>query len=145
MSSKIKITADEMRYIALFESITGATTRDCLIESENNRLIFVTKEKEAGLAVGKNGSNVKVLKKMTGKNIQIIEYAADAVEFIKNAFSPAQVKEVRIMEKLNGQKIAVVSVEQRDKGVAIGKSGEKAERVRNLAKRYFGISNIIIA
>lgn len=144
MSSKIKLTADEMRYIALFESITGATSRDCLIDKDGNKIIFVTKQNEAGLAIGEGGSKVKTLKKMTGRDIEIVEYAETPVEFIKNVFSPARIKEVRITEKLDGRKIAVVTVDPRDKGAAIGRCGEKAERGRNLVRRYFGIDNIII-
>jgi len=93
--NRIKITADEMRYIALFESITGATARDCLIDNTQNKIIFITKEKEAGLAVGKDGAKVKVLKRVTGRNIEIIEYAKDAQSFIKNAFVPARIREIR--------------------------------------------------
>jgi hypothetical protein len=31
MTSGIKLTGTEMRYIALFESITGANVKDCII------------------------------------------------------------------------------------------------------------------
>ncbi len=144
MSSKIKLTADEMRYIALFESITGATSRDCLIDKDSNKIIFVTKQNQAGLAVGQGGSKVKALRRMTGRDIEIVEYAETPVEFIRNVFSPARVNEVRITEKLDGRKIAVITVDPRDKGAAIGRGGEKAERGRNLVKRYYDIDNIII-
>ena len=145
MPDGIRLTADEMRYIALFESMTGATAKDCLIDNDLNKIIFVTKEKEAGLAVGRNGSKVKMLRKMTGRNIEIIEYADNIQEFIKNAFIPARVKEIRVAERLDHRKIAVVKVDERDKGLAIGRGGERADRVRQLAKRYFQIDNIIIA
>jgi len=144
MSSKIRLTADEMRYIALFESVTGATSRDCLIDRDNNKIIFVTKQNEAGLAIGAGGSKVKALKRMTGREVEIVEFADTPLEFIRNVFSPARIKEVRITEKLDGRKIAVVSVDPRDKGAAIGRGGEKAERGRNLVKRYYDIDNIII-
>lgn len=133
-----------MRYIALFESVTGATSKDCLIEKDSNKLIFITKENEGGLAVGKNGTNVKALRRMTGRNIEIIEFADNPKDFIKNAFNPARVHEVRVSPRPDGKSIAVINVEPRDKGVAIGKGGEKAERARQLARKYFDIDNIII-
>jgi len=145
MLNKIRLTADEMRYISLFESITGATAMDCLIENDQNKLIFITKENEAGLAVGKNGSKVKVLKKVTGRNIEILEYAKNAQEFVKKAFIPARVREVRVTERLDDKTIVVVEVEEKDKGLAIGKGGERAERIRQLARKYFQVENIIIA
>jgi N utilization substance protein A len=133
-----------MRYIALFESITSATVRDCIIDDELNRIIFIVKEGDIGAAIGKGGKNIRLLERMTGKKHEIIEHSDNPVQFIKNALKPARVKEVRITERPNGRTIAVVSVNPRDKGVAIGKNGRNAERIRFLAKRYFQIQNVSI-
>jgi N utilization substance protein A len=81
---------------------------------------------------------------MTGKKHEIIEYSEDPVQFIKNALKPAVVREVRITERTDGKTIAVVTVNPKDKGVAIGKNGKNAERLRFLAKRYFNIQNVSI-
>jgi N utilization substance protein A len=144
MSSGIKITSDEMRYMALLESVTGAVARDCIIDDKVERVIFIVKPGDVGLAIGRKGSNINMLRRMTNKDIEIVEYAENPVEFIKNTFAPAQVREVRITEKSDGKKIAVVTVEPRDKGVAIGKNGKNADRTRFLAKRYFEIDHVII-
>ncbi|RJX15496.1 NusA-like transcription termination signal-binding factor [Candidatus Bathyarchaeota archaeon] len=144
MTSKIRLTADEIRYMALFESITGVAARDCIIDNHSNKITFITNKNEAGIAVGKNGSKIKLLRKTTGRNIEIIEYADNVQDFIKNAFVPVRVKEVRVVEKLDSKKIAIVRVEEKDKGLAIGKGGEKVGRVRQLLKRYFDINNLII-
>jgi N utilization substance protein A len=133
-----------MRYIALFESITSATVKDCIIDDELNRIIFIVKEGDIGAAIGKGGKNIRLLERMTGKKHEIIEHSDNPVQFIKNALKPARVKEVRITERPNGRTIAVVSVNPRDKGVAIGKNGRNAERIRFLAKRYFQIQNVSI-
>jgi N utilization substance protein A len=144
MTSGIKITSTEMRYIALFESITGASVKDCIVDEEQGRVIFVVNEGQIGVAIGKGGRNIRTLESMTGKKHEIIEYSEDPVQFIKNALKPAIVKEVRLTERTDGKKIAVVTVNPRDKGVAIGKNGRNAERLRFLAKRYFDIQNVSI-
>jgi len=144
MSSGIRFTGTEMRYIALFESITGANVRDCIIDEDVNRIIFVVKEGEIGVAIGRNGKNIHLLEKMTGKKHEIIEHSENPAQFIKNALRPARVMEIRITERPDGKSIAVVSVNPRDKGVAIGKNGKNAERIRFLAKRYFQIQNVSI-
>jgi len=144
MSSGIKFTATEMRYIALFESISGASVKDCIIDEEQGRVIFVVSEGQVGVAIGRGGRNIRTLERMTGKKHEIIEYSEDPVQFIKNALKPAFVKEVRITERPDGKTMAVVSVNPRDKGVAIGKNGRNAERLRFLAKRYFQIQNVSI-
>jgi len=144
MTSGIKLTSREMRYISLFESITGANVKDCIVNEEQNRVIFVVKEGEIGMAIGRHGRNIHTLERMTGKKHEIIEYSEEPAQFIKNALKPAMVKEVRITERPNGKTIAVVAVNPRDKGVAIGKNGRNAERLRFLAKRYFQIQTVSI-
>jgi N utilization substance protein A len=144
MTTGIKITADEMRYIALFESISGASVKDCIIDEEGSRAIFIVNPGQVGVAIGKGGRNIHTLENMTGKKHEIIEYSEDPVQFIKNSLKPAQVREVRITEKTDGKKMAVVTINPKDKGIAIGKNGKNAERLRFLAKRYFDIQNISI-
>ena len=144
MYKGIKLTNKEMRYIALFESVTGATVVDCIVDDHLNRIIFVIKEGDAGLAIGKRGKNIALLEKMTGKKHEIIEFSDNPTQFIKNALKPATVREVRMIQRLDGKPVAVVTVEPRDKGVAIGRNGRNAERLRFLAKRYFRIENVSI-
>jgi N utilization substance protein A len=133
-----------MRYIALFESVTGAVVKDCVIDDKMDRIIFVVKPGDIGLAVGKHGAHVKSLRRMIGENVEVIEYDENPAEFIKNSFTPARIKNIRITERPDGRKIAAVTVEPHDKGVAIGKNGRTAERTRFFAKRYFEIDNVII-
>jgi len=144
MSSGIRLTSREMQYIALFESITGSTVKDCIVNEEDDRIIFIVKEGDIGVAIGRGGKNIHLLEKMTGKKHEIIEYSENPVQFIKNALKPARVNEVRISQLSDGKNIAVVSVNSRDKGVAIGRNGKNAERIRFLAKRYFQIQKVSI-
>ncbi len=144
MARGIRFTSREMQYISLFESITGAVVRDCIIDDNLNRIIFVIKEGDAGMAIGKGGKNIMLLERMTGKRYEIIEFSDNPAQFIKNALKPARVKEIRITERPDGKKIAVIMVDPRDKGIAIGKNGRNAERIRFLAKRYFQIHNVSI-
>ncbi len=144
MPSGIRFTSREMRYIALFESITSATVKDCIVDEELNRIIYIIKEGDIGVAIGKRGKNIHLLERMTGKKHEIIEHSESPSQFIKNALKPARVKEIRLTERQDGKTIAVVAVNPRDKGVAIGKNGRNAERIRFLAKRYFQIQNVSI-
>jgi N utilization substance protein A len=144
MTSGIKITCDEMRYIALFEQVSGASVKDCIIDEAEARAIFIVNTGQVGIAIGKGGRNIHTLERMTGKKHEIIEYSEDPVQFIKNALKPAAVREVRITEKTDGKKMAVITINPKDKGIAIGKNGKNAERLRFLAKRYFDIQTVSI-
>ena len=65
------LTEDCMRLISEFESLTGASSRDCVIDERNSRIIFVVNPGEMGLAIGKKGQNVRLAAKLTGWKIDI--------------------------------------------------------------------------
>ena len=110
MASGIKFTSREMRYIALFESITGATVKDCIVNSDLNKIIFIVKEGDIGMAIGRRGKNIRLLERMTEKRHEVIEHSENPARFIRNALKPAAVDEIRISERPDGKTIAVVSV-----------------------------------
>ena len=144
MLSNIKITENEMRYMALIENMTGATIVDCIIEDNEETVIFAVKKGEVGLAVGKGGEKIKRFRRMTNKQVEIYEYIDDAEKFIKNALKPAKVKEIRLVDRMGGDRIAMVNVESKDKGIAIGRNGQNIKKIRFLAQRYFGLNTVVI-
>jgi N utilization substance protein A len=141
-TSRIKLTGEEMRLIALFENITGATANDCIIDSD--RIIYVAKPGEMGLAIGKGGKNINMLRKMTGKPIEVVEFADTVDGLIKSCLAPAKLKEIRITERPD-RKIVVVEVDPKDKALAIGKNGRTIDKTRLLAKRYYQVDHVQIA
>lgn len=143
-SSRIKLTGEEMRLIALFENITGATANDCIIDNEDDRIIYLAKAGEMGLAIGKGGKNINMLRKMTGKPIEVVEFSETVDGLIRNCLAPAKVKEIRITDRPD-RKIVVVEVEPRDKALAIGKNGRTIDKTRMLAKRYYQVDHVQIA
>ena len=140
----IKFTTNKIRYIALFESMTGATVKDCLVDEENGKLTFLVKNGDMGLAIGKRGSTVSKVQKTVDKGVEVIEHSDDQVEFLSNLMSPAKLRSIRILQRENGEKIATIEADSRNKRTAIGKGGQNIERARILAKRQHNISNIVI-
>ncbi len=141
--SEVKLSTDGIRYIALFESLTGARAKDCFEDSENNRLIFVVKSGDMGLAIGKGGEHINRVKKTIGKHIEIIEHSDDPVEFVKNAFHPVSIKNVNLVVK-DDKRIAYVEVLTKEKGLAIGREGKNIEKVKKLSTRHHNINDVII-
>ncbi|GFO96881.1 transcription termination factor NusA [groundwater metagenome] len=141
--SEVKLSTDGIRYIALFESLTGARARDCFEDSENNRLIFVVKNGDMGLAIGKGGDHINRVKKIIGKHVEIIEHSDDPVEFVKNAFHPVSIKNVNLVVK-DDRRIAYVEVLTKEKGLAIGRDGKNIEKVKKLSLRHHNIDDVII-
>ena len=142
MLNNIKITENEMKFIQLLQNMTGATVVDCIVDDET--IMFTVKKGEVGLAVGKGGEKIKRFRSMTNKQVEIYEYMNEADKFIKNALKPAKVKDIRIVDRMEGKKIAMVNVESKDKGIAIGKNGDNIKKIRFLAKRYFQLDTVVI-
>ena len=140
----IKFNANEIRYIALFESMTGAMVKDSIIDDELSKVTFVVKNGDMGLAIGKGGSTVTKVKRAVDKGVEIIEYNEDPAQFIRNILSPAELKSIKVIQKEGQDKIAIVNADSSNKRIAIGKNGVNIERAKLLAKRQHDISNIIL-
>jgi transcription termination/antitermination protein NusA len=141
---EIKLTSDELRLMSLFQSVTSATARDCIVDEKMDRVIFVVNKGQMGLAIGKGGSTIKQLQNVVAKKIELVEFSDDPAEFIRNMLNANMVNDVRISDRSDGTKQAVVTVDQRKKGAVVGREGRNAEKARLLAKRYFQITNVQI-
>ena len=140
----IKFGANEIRFIALFENMTGAMVKDCIIDDDNNKVTFVVKKGDMGLAIGKRGSTVSKVQKAVGRGVEIIELDDDPVQFIRNVLSSAELQNVKISTRKSGEKIATVTTDNTNKRIAIGKNGINIERAKLLANRLHNIDNIIL-
>jgi transcription termination/antitermination protein NusA len=142
--TEIKLTSDELRLMSLFQSVTSATARDCILDERMDRVIFVVNKGQMGLAIGKGGSTIKQLQNVVAKKIELVEFSEDPAEFIRNMLNADMVNDVRLSDRPDGSKQAVVTVDQRKKGAVVGREGRNAEKARLLAKRYFQITNVQI-
>jgi N utilization substance protein A len=141
---EIKLTSDELRLMSLFQSITSATARDCIVDGKMDRVIFVVNKGQMGLAIGKGGATIKQLQNVVAKKVELVEFSEDPVEFIRNMLNSEMVADVRISDRPDGTKQAVVTVDARKKGAVVGREGRNAEKARLLAKRYFQITQVLI-
>ncbi len=144
MSEKIKLTPDEFSFLSLFQTITTAVARDCIIDEKMDRVIFIVHKGQMGMAIGKGGSNIKQLQNIITKKIELVEYSDNPINFIKNVFNSDMVQDVKISERDDGTKNVIVVVEMKKKGIIVGKDGRNVDKARILAKRYFNITNVLI-
>jgi N utilization substance protein A len=109
-----------------------------------DRVIFIVNKGHMGLAIGKGGSTIKQLQNVVAKKVELVEYSDDVSKFISNILNSDLINEIKINERTDGTKQAVVVVDAKKKGVVVGREGRNAEKARILAKRYFQISNVLI-
>ncbi|MFA5406389.1 MAG: NusA-like transcription termination signal-binding factor [Candidatus Nanoarchaeia archaeon] len=143
MSSNLKIIFDNecLKHINLFQSITKASVKDCIIDLD--KIMFVVKEGQAGLAIGKNGANIKNLQRLIKKKVEIIEFNNDLKSFLDNIFRPVKVKESVNVDGGN-RRVVKVSVENDNHINSKSYVKSKVKKARGLLKRYFNIDDINI-
>ena len=133
--NKIKYNSDLMKLMTIFESMTGAKVKDCIV---NEKLIFVMEENEMGKAIGKNGVNIKRMENMLKKKIKLVEFSNDVLQFVKNVIYPIKVSEIT-------QEDNVIKIHGKDtstKAMIIGRERRNINHLSDIVKRYFDIKEI---
>lgn len=141
MSADIVFTEDTLRYISLFEAVTKTSVIDCM--DAEDKLVYVVEKGQGHTAVGKKGEHVIKLKEKTGKNIQVVEYSDDPVQFVMNVFHIYGPQKVEIEQRENITH-ATVTVDPKLKGRAIGKAGKNLRIARNIVNRHHEIQSISV-
>ncbi|KAF5043115.1 KH domain protein [anaerobic digester metagenome] len=142
MMPQVVLTEECMRLISQFESLTGAGSRDCVVDNRNERIIFVINPGDMGLAIGKSGSSIKKASEVMGKRIEVVEYSTDPAQFLRNCFLPAQVTGVDFDTNEEDQQVAHIEVRSEDRGLAIGKAGKNIFKAKVLALRQHDIADV---
>ena len=140
----IKLSSDQLGLISIFQNMSGATVRDCIVDEKGGRLIFIISKGQMGLAIGKKGATIENIERVVKQPVEVVEWSDDPAEMISNALDPRFVSEVRITDRLDGTKGASVVVDPRKKGAILGRGGRNAEKARLIAKKYFDIANLQI-
>ena len=136
---------EDMALIARFEQITGAAAIDVIRDDEGERIIVVVRPKQLGKAIGRGGVNVKAASEAFGRPVDVVEMAETAEAFVMSALAPARVESVKIIEQRDGTRVASVTVNTEDRGIAIGREGRNVARARILVRRHFDLNNVVIA
>ena len=152
IKKNIKIDRESMELISLFNNISGAIIKDCLVfkspENSSEVIIFLVKKQDVGKAIGKAGENVKDLMAKLQKKIDVIPFSADIDEFIQFILNTTKnsikVQSIEVKENKIGKKTVIISVRPQDRGKAIGKDGSMIKKIKELVIRHFEVNNVII-
>ncbi len=152
LSKNIKIDREAMELMSLFNNISGAIIKDCLMfkspENSTEIIIFLVKKQDVGKAIGKSGEHIKDLMTKLQKKIDVIPFSEDLNEFIKFILNtskiPIKVENIEIRENKTNKKTVIITVKPQDRGKAIGKDGSMIRKIKTLVLRHFEIDNVII-
>jgi N utilization substance protein A len=138
-----RIGLEELRYISILQDLTGAMVYRALEDDNDNRIIYLVDRNDVGKAIGRDGRNVKMLSKMLNKNIEIVEYADDIDNMVRNLLPGVTVLKVEVTER-DGLKTVYVKVKDDEKGKAIGRDGRNVKRARLVLNRLFNVDRVVI-
>ena len=133
--NRIKYDSELIKLITLFESMTGASVKDCIAD---DKLTFIVEENEMGKAIGKGGANIKKLEHALKKRIRVIEFNDDVTKFVRNMAYPSQVAEIK---NENG----IVTIDGKDsntRAMLIGRNRQNLIQINDIVKRYFEVKEI---
>ena len=148
----IKIDRNSMELISLFNNISGAIIKDCLIfespENQSEIIIFLVKKEDVGKAIGRAGEHVKDLMTKLQKKIDVIPWSDKIEQFIQFILNTSKnsikVLNIEIKENKNEKKTVIISVRPQDRGKAIGKEGSMIRKIKTLVLRHYEVDNVII-
>jgi len=138
-----RIGLEELRYISILQDLTGAMVYRAIEDDNDNRIIYLVNRNDVGKAIGRDGRNVKMLSKMLNKNIEIVEYANDIDNMVRNLLPGVTVLKVEVTER-DGLKTVYVKVKDDEKGKAIGRDGRNVKRARLVLNRLFNVDRVVI-
>ncbi len=152
IKKNIKVDRESIDLISLFNSISGAIIKDCIIfqlpNEDSEIIIFLVKKEDIGKAIGKGGEHVKDLMTKLQKKIDVIPFSEHLDKFIQYILNTAKnsikVQNIEIKTSRNGKKTVIISVRPQDRGKAIGKDGSMIRKIKFLVLRHFDIDNVII-
>jgi len=139
----LKYDMSTIGYISHFKKVTGIDCRDCFAES--GTIVFVTEPKKAGLAVGRQGENVRRLNRDLKKDIKIIEMCATAEDLVASFLYPLQAQNIFIAERDNKKILNIKFGSPRERRFLLSDNLAKLKLLKIILKRYFSdIGDIFI-
>jgi len=129
----VKLGTETIRTIALFERLTKVQPKDCLITDKC--AYFLVDPEKIGFAIGKNGSNIKDVRKHTGKAVKVFGYSNNPEILIKNL-----IPNIKNIDSNNGT--MMITIPSQDKVTVIGKNGSNIKALNELLSRHCSIKKL---
>lgn len=130
----IELNEKGLGYFTQFEKTTHVMPSDYL--ETPNVLIFLVDLIRLGKAIGKKGANVKRLKDMFRKKVVVIGDSDDPEIFVRNFFNNVSIMNIEVANVM-GESNIVLTVDEKDRGIAIGKDGERIKAAKEFLKKKF--------
>ncbi len=142
--ARISWSNQEISFIGFFENATGTRAIDCVMANNDKTVFFLLKPEDAERI--RHGYRILLphLSRRIGREVQIIEFHKDVETFLKRALHPVNVLSIRVENGVKGGRVVYITVDDVDKGRAIGRNGFRIQGIREIARRHFGLNDVKI-
>lgn len=130
----VELTGDDLSMFSNFESITHVMPSDYL--NTETSIIFLVSADTLGKAIGKKATNIERLKIIFRKRVIIIADSNDPEMFLRNFFGNIQIYGTEIRD-IMGEKNILLMIDEKDRGIAIGRDGERIKAAKAFLKKKF--------
>lgn len=134
MITVVELNEKGLKYFTEFEKVTRVMPSDYL--ETDNGLVFLVDLVSLGKAIGKKGANVKRLKDLFRKKVVVIGDSNDPEIFVRNFFNNVSIDNIEIANVM-GESNIVLTVDEKDRGIAIGREGERIKAAKQFLKKKF--------
>lgn len=128
---KTKYDVETLQTMTLFEKITRAKLKDCFMNKD--KLFFIVQHGELRKALGPKNENIQKLVKATNRNIKIVEFNPNALEFVKNVMHPLRMEDI----SMDGETITIKGTDTKTKGLMIGARAQNLRNYEAIVQKYF--------
>lgn len=128
------IGMQDLRYLNLFEKITGVSTRFCF--KYNEAVIFSVPREIVSRAMGDGGRNLRRINEIIGKRVKVVAYpksTKDAEYFIRAVVAPNTFKSVEVRDK------EIVMNAGDNKAMLIGRNKRRLQEMQDIVKDFFSL------
>ena len=130
----VELTSDDLNYFSAFEKITGVIPVDFLVAETG--IYYLVPKSDLGKAIGKKGCNIEKLRGVMRKKVVIIGDGSEPEDFVRNFFNNVEIISVEVREAM-GDRAVFLTIAEKDRGIAIGKSGERIKAMKEFLKKKF--------
>lgn len=138
----IKLSEEDISNINAFEIVTKARVLD-YVKSEGT-LYFVAAGKSMADILGKDGETIRGLQNRLDKKIRVFQASEDLKEFVRSLIGGG-IQSFSVRDDKSGKNRTLkISVEKEKKPLVIGRGGRNLEVIKELLRRRFGITKVIL-
>ncbi|MFH1684813.1 MAG: NusA-like transcription termination signal-binding factor [Candidatus Micrarchaeota archaeon] len=130
----MELNEDDLKVFSSFENITHVMPSDYIATPSS--LVFLVSKEFLGQAIGKKAANIEKLRRIFRKRVVVVADSDDAEGFLRNFFGNVTISDIE-SRNVMGETAIIMTVADKDRGIAIGRDGERIKAAKTLLKKKF--------